>query len=172
MRNSAVTFLKMLPYFETRIEKQLREEGRLKGKPGFLDYDFCDESMNHYYNFITDCLTDWLRDSDGLLNVLKWARNYMSVFLHYYLLTPELSIISKDIIKTTSDSNIFLLDTMKELAPLFESGKYNSGNYKDLTGYREDINIKHDHFIEQINNSMDKLLRIVDHQKIAKLVFY
>jgi Fe-S oxidoreductase len=169
---SAVTFLKMLPYFETRIEKQLREEGRLKGKPGFLDYDFRDESMNHYHNFITDCLTDWLRDSDGLLNVLKWARNYISVFSHYYNLTPEVSIISKDIIKTTSDSNIFVLDTMKELAPLFESGKYNSGNYKDLTSYREDINIKHDHFIEQINNSMDRLLRIVDHQKIAKLVFY
>jgi hypothetical protein len=61
---------------------------------------------------------------------------------------------------------------MKELAPIFESGKYNSGNYKDLTSYREDINIKHDHFIEQINNSMDRLLRIVDRQKIAKLVFY
>ena len=169
---SAVTFLKMLPYFETRIEKQLREEGRLKGRPGFLDYDFRDESMNHYYNFTTDCLTDWLRDSDGLLNVLKWARNYMSVFSHYFNLTPEVSIISKDIIKTTSESNIFLLDTMKELVPLFESGKYNNGNYKKLTSYREDINRKHDHFIEQINNSMDKLLRIVDHQKIAKLVFY
>lgn len=36
---SAVTFLKMLPYFETPIEKQLRGERRLKGKPGFLDYD-------------------------------------------------------------------------------------------------------------------------------------
>jgi hypothetical protein len=169
---SAVTFLKMLPYFETRIEKQLREEGRLKGSPGFLDYDFRDESMNHYYNFTTDCLTDWLRDSDGLLNVLKWARNYMSVFSHYFNLTPEVSIISKDIIKTTSESNIFLLDTMKELVPLFESGKYNNGNYKDLTSFQKDINRKHDHFIEHINNSMDKLLRIVDHQKIAKLVFY
>jgi anaerobic magnesium-protoporphyrin IX monomethyl ester cyclase len=167
---TAVTFLKMLPYFETCIEKQLRDEGRLKGKPGFLDYDFRNESMNHYYNFITDGLSDWLRDSDGLLNVLKWARNYMSVFLHYFNLTPEVSIISKDIIKTTSESNIFLLDTMKELVPLFESGKYNSGNYKELTSYRKDINIKHAHFIEQINNSMDKLLRIVDRQKIAKLV--
>jgi hypothetical protein len=29
----------MLPYFETPIEKQLRGERRLKGKPGFLDYD-------------------------------------------------------------------------------------------------------------------------------------
>jgi hypothetical protein len=128
--------------------------------------------MNHYYNFSTDCLTYWLRDSDGLLNVLKWARNYVSVFSHYFNLTPEVSIISSDIIKTTSDSNIFLLDTMKELASLFESGKYNSSSYKDLTSYREDINIKHDHFIKQINNSMNRLLRIVDYQEIATLVFY
>src|ERR1035437_851010 len=168
---SAVTFLKMLPYFETRIEKQLREEGRLKGKPGFLDYDFRDESMNHYYDFVTDCLIDWLRDSDGLLNIAKWARNYISVFSCYFELTPEIPLISKDIKNTISECNLYLLDKMKELAPLFESGKYNSGNYKDLNSYREDINMKHDHFIEQINNSMVRLMSIADCQIKSKLVF-
>src|ERR1035437_2086611 len=166
-----INILKMLPYFETRIEKQLREEGRLKGKPGFLDYDFRDESMNHYYDFVTDCLIDWLRDSDGLLNIAKWARNYISVFSCYFELTPEIPLISKDIKNTISECNLYLLDKMKELAPLFESGKYNSGNYKDLNSYREDINMKHDHFIEQINNSMVRLMSIADRQIKSKLVF-
>ncbi|MCX6254076.1 MAG: cobalamin-dependent protein [Bacteroidia bacterium] len=169
---SPVTFLKMLPYFETRIEKELREEGRLKGNPGFFDYSFLDESMNHYYDFITDCLMVWLRDSDGLLNISKWARNYISVFSHYFELTPEVLLISKDVKNTVSECNIYLLDTMKELATLFESGKYNNGNYKDLNSFREEINLKHDHFIEQINNSMAKLLRIVDYQKKIAISSY
>lgn len=168
---SSVTFLKMLPYFETRIEKELRKDGRLKGKPGFLDYDFPVESMNHYYDFISDCLINWFRDTDGLLNVSKWARNYMLVFSHYFDLTPEIPQISKDIKNTISECNIYLLDTMKELSSLFETGKFNSGNYKELDSYREDINLKHDHFIEQINNSMVRLLSIVDRQRRSKLVF-
>jgi anaerobic magnesium-protoporphyrin IX monomethyl ester cyclase len=168
---SAVTFLKMLPYFETRIEKELRNEGRLKGKPGFLDYDFHDESLSHYYDFITICLMDWLRDTDGLLNISKWARNYISVFLHYFELTPEVPLISKELKNTISESNLFLLDTLKDLATIFESGKFNSANYKELDRYRDDIKIKHDHFIELINNSMGKLLHVVDRQIRAKLIF-
>ncbi len=168
---SAVTFLKMLPYFETQIEKKLREKGRLKGKPGFLDYDFLDESMNHYYDFVTDCLIDWLRDSDGLLNIAKWARNYKSVFSHYFDSTPEIPLISKNVRNTISESNLFLLDTMKELATIFESGKFNSGNFNELDSYREDINFKHNHFIEEINTSMSTLLQIVDRQILSKLVF-
>jgi anaerobic magnesium-protoporphyrin IX monomethyl ester cyclase len=168
---SAVTFLKMLPYFETIIEKQLSNEGRLKGKPGFLDYDFLQESMNNYFNFITDCLIDWFRDSDGLLNISKWARNYLSVFTHYFDSTPEIPLISKNVRNTISESNLFLLDMMKELATIFESGKYNTGSLKELDSYRESINFKHNHFKEQINSAMSALLQIVDRQILSKLVF-
>jgi hypothetical protein len=136
-----VTFLKMMPYSATPIEKELRNEGRLTGKPGFYDYDFLDESMNHYYCFIKECLIDWLSDSDGLSNIAKWARNYISVFSHYFDLTPEATLIAKGINTIVSDSNIFLLDKMKELAPIFESGKCNSGNYQDLSSYRDEISL-------------------------------
>jgi anaerobic magnesium-protoporphyrin IX monomethyl ester cyclase len=167
---SPVTFLKMLPYFETGIEKELREEGRLIGKPGFYDYNFPDESMNHYYAFIIGCLTDWLRDSDGLLNISKWARNYLSVFSYYFELIPQVSLISQDVKKTISESNIYLLDKMKELIIIFESGKYNHVNYKDLSSYRDEITLKHDHFKEQINNSMSKLMRLVYRLQNSRLV--
>ena len=45
-RYTPLTFLKIMPYYETRIEKELSSEGRLKGKPGFLDYDFNDEFVD------------------------------------------------------------------------------------------------------------------------------
>ncbi len=168
---SPVTFLKMMPYCATPIEKELRKEERLRGKPGFLDYDFHDESLNHYYEFITDCFIEWLRDSDGLLNISKWARNYVSVFSHFFGVLPEVPLISKDVKKVISESNLFFLDTMKELATLFESGKYNNGNYKDLKGYRKNIKIKHEQYREQINNIMTNLLILVEFQRRSKSVF-
>jgi anaerobic magnesium-protoporphyrin IX monomethyl ester cyclase len=167
---SPVTFLKMLPYFETRIEKELRMQNRLKGVPGFYDYDFHDKSMNHYYEFISDCLSDWISGPEGLLNISKWARNYISVFSHYFNTKPEVSLISRAVTNTISESNLFILDTLKELATIFESGKFNKGSYKELDCYRENIYFKHNHYKEQINNSMSDLIEIVEYQKIMKTV--
>ncbi len=92
-----VTFLKVLPYYETSIEKELRADGRLKGEPGFLDYDFLDNALNDYYKFITCTFFEWLRDPDGLVNISRWARNYVSVFSYYYQITHDFSIISENI---------------------------------------------------------------------------
>ena len=50
--STPVTFLKLEPFFDTRIEKELRKEGRLRGKPGFLYYSFLNSSLDHYYEFI------------------------------------------------------------------------------------------------------------------------
>ncbi len=166
---SPVNFLKLMPYCSTPVEDQLRNEGRLKGMPGFYDYDFFEESMNHYYSFIKDCLINWLSDSDGLSNISKWARNYISVFSHYFDLTTEVSLISQEIKNTISESNLYLLDQMKELLNLFESGKYDVDHSVKLKHFRKDIELKHDHFKDQINNSMVRLLRIVEHQRNLKL---
>lgn len=165
------TFLKMMPYYESRLEKELKKEGRIKGKPGFFDYDFMEESMNHYYEFLIYCFNEWLRDPGGLVNVSKWARNYISVFPHYYKLMPEVVLLSKNVKTIISESNLFLLDNMKELAAIFRSGKYNNGNFTELMGYRENILIKHNQFITRINNSMITLLRIAEDQKNLRLVF-
>ena len=163
-----VTYLKMMPYCATPIERILRNEGRLKGIPGFYDYDFFDSSMNHYYAFTKDMLSSWLGDSDGLSNISKWARNYLSVFSHYFQKSPEIQIISNDIKAATSQSNLYLLDTLKSLAAIFESGRFNRGNLDELTGYRGEINLMHNHYSELVNNSMSDLLKIARRQKIYR----
>jgi anaerobic magnesium-protoporphyrin IX monomethyl ester cyclase len=163
-------FLKLVPYFGTRIEKELMRQGRLKGKPGFLDYDFLDISLNHYYMFVTDCLMEWFRDSDGLVNMSRWARNYVSVFSHYNETTPGLSAISNNIKRVISDSNLFLLDTLKELSSIFESGKYDPVKFNDLNGYSKSINLNHDIYKEQILNSINKIYYLVVRQKVSHLI--
>jgi anaerobic magnesium-protoporphyrin IX monomethyl ester cyclase len=166
-----VIFNKLMPYYETRIERGLSKEGRIKGPPGHLNYDFLDESMNHYYDFITDCFMEWLRYPDGLVNISKWARNYLLVYSHFFESTREIPLIKRTVTKIISESNLFLLDTMNELSAMFESEKYNSLNINDLKGFRENINLKHILYKEQIKNSMAKLLRLVEHQRKPQSVF-
>ena len=163
-------FLKLRPYFDTLIEKELRKEGRLKGKPGFLDYDFLNISLNHFHEFLSDCLTEWLRSPDGFVNLSRWARNYATVFSSYNEISPEFLIIKSDIKEVVSKSNLFLLDTMKKLIPIFESGKYNPIKYTDLTEYRENIIISHAHYKERIINSIKQICNLDVHQKLLQMV--
>lgn len=159
---SAVPFLKLMPYYETDVERELLAKGRVKGKPGHRDYDFLDMSMNHYFEFLSDCFYDWTTRPDGVHNISKWARNYVSLCFRYFETLPLLSEISAELKKTLSDSNLFFLNIMKELAPVFNSGKYDRDNYKDLQCYRDEINLKHDLYKRQINNTISNLSLFVE----------
>jgi anaerobic magnesium-protoporphyrin IX monomethyl ester cyclase len=165
-----VTFLRLMPYFETRIEKELISEGRLKGRLGSLSYDFTDESLNYYYEFIKNCFRNWLNNSDGLANVSKWARNYISFFRFYYEVTPEVDSVSLNIKKTISESNRFLMKTLNDLIPLFESGKFNNGNYEELYIYRKNINFNHNLYKKQIYSSIKELIKLAEFQVAFRLV--
>lgn len=160
-----VTFLKMMPYAGTIVEMELRKEGRLKGRPGFQDYNFLDGSMDYYYDFITDCFMEWLRASDGVLNIIKWARNYIAVYSRFYGFRDEILPISKKLEYIISESNRFFLDILSELATKFESEKFNSHNSVELNKYREIISLKQEIYKKQIN---DIILEITAHYQYLK----
>jgi radical SAM superfamily enzyme YgiQ (UPF0313 family) len=162
---TSVTFLKMLPFYSTAIERELSKDGRLRGTPGFLNYDFLEESLNHYYLFSQDCFLEWMGDDDGLFNRLKWARNYISVFTRFFEIIPEVLLIKKEVSRIIDESNTFFLDTLQELAIIFETGKYSSGNYDDLRSYRRNVKIKHDQFKKEINNNLTKLMVFAEFQQ-------
>lgn len=165
-----VTFLKLMPYFDTRIERELRQEGRLKGNPGSLDYDFLNNSLTNYYSFIRESFKQWLYDSEGLANVSKWARNYFSVFSHFYKMTSAVESLSVEISRSVAQSNTYILDTMKELSAIFETGKFDSGNFQELTVYCKDIKLSHDIFREKIATPAKEICRIAEYQKLIKMM--
>ncbi len=152
-----VTFLKMLPYFETKIEKELRETGRLIGKPGFLDYDFEDKSFNEFHHFVFDSFDTWLNDPNGFSNIAKWARNYLSVYSFYNEPLEGIERLSDRLNAQVSDANIFMLDTLKELSVNFESGHYNQNNDKKLNDYRCRIEEKHNAALKSITEIIGKV---------------
>jgi len=165
-----LAFLKLMPYSDTIIEKQLKKEGRLKGKPGFFDYDFLDDSLNHYYEFIRTAFQQWMTNPDGFVNISKWARNYVYVFSYFDQTIKEIESVSRDIRNTTSQGNLFLLDTMKKLAVVFESGKFDTIRHGSLKEYSENIKEKHDHLKEQMAGLIRKVCHFTEYQKLLQMI--
>jgi radical SAM superfamily enzyme YgiQ (UPF0313 family) len=167
---TSVSFLKLEPFFDTIIEKKLRKDGRLKGKPGFWDYDFLINSLDQYYKFISKSFMEWINHTDGLGNVIKWARNYFSVFSHFYKMSPEVQSLLFEVQKSVSKSNMFLIDNMKELSRIFETGKLDNAKFSDLNKYRDNIKEKHDQYREQIVKAVKKVCCYAECQRLNHLV--
>ena len=160
----------MLPFYETRVEKELMKEGRLIKSPGYNDYKFLDRSLDEYYNFFEECFSEWLTDPYGLLNAERWAKNYIAVFLHYFRKTPLFSDINLFSRKIISESNKYLLDTMEDLSDWFETGKHSEKNYRsELKFYRNRIFQKHEYFKKQINNCIGQILYTYETDKINNI---
>lgn len=165
-----VLYLKLIPFFETKTEKKLIREGRLKGKPGFFDYDFPDNSLDYYYKFLEVSLSEWINHPDGLGNVSKWARNYISVYFRYYDTNGNARVLADEIKGTIAESNRFLLDTMEELVPVFESNNYEKLNEQDLKAYTSDIKERHEQYRNQIVNPVKELGRLSEYQRLKKFM--
>lgn len=156
-----VTFLRLIPLYDTRVEKELLKAGKLIVTEGYRDYSFPEESMNQYYDFIMDCFTEWLRYADGIENISKWARNYCSVYTHYYNDNPAGNKYCKKITNVIRESNLFLLDRMKQLADIFEY-ESDKSNEQLLCDIKRKIESKHNYFKKEIINTMAKLVSLVE----------
>jgi radical SAM superfamily enzyme YgiQ (UPF0313 family) len=152
--SSPVTFCKMLPYAETKVEHQLRSDGRLKGKPGFEDYDFLHVSLNHFYSFTANCFEDWIGKHDGLLNIARWARYCLAVYREYFPMTPAFRKMEKSVNEVISHSNTFFINTARTLVFLFGSDR--EDDIDALGIIAKDIALKHSAYraklVEVINN--------------------
>lgn len=119
--SAPITFCKMLPYAETRIESILQKQGRLKGKAGFKDYDFRDPYLDCLHSFMVDCFYKWIARRDGLLNLAKWSRYYLSVYHKYYGKTPISTDLDQAMTECVSQSNNFFIETTRKIINLFNS---------------------------------------------------
>jgi len=152
-----VFFLKMMPYLATRVEKELREEDRLKGRPGFLDYDFHEPFMDDFYFFVYESFNAWFHDPGGLNNYFKWVVNYLAVYDFFHGYHRKIEPISESIYKHVTEANRFLIKTMRELSNLFESGKYSMDKDSALDKYRRSIEHKHDNALKKAADLLEQI---------------
>jgi len=162
-------FLKIKPYFGTRIESELRNEGRLKGKAGFWDYDFLDPSLDHFHSYIQNLFGEWLTDQEGLANVSFWAQNYISVFTRFYGSAKKIEPFCSDIRSAVARSNHFITCTLRETAEIFESGKYRTEGFKGLNSFTKIVSDKHDNFKREIVNAVKSVCHQAEINLLTKL---
>ncbi len=158
--SSPITFCKMLPYAETRIEKELRSEGRLKGKPGFEDYNFLDASLDRFYSFMTLCFGDWIGKHEGLLNTARWTRYYLLVYSKYYPKTSAFRNLDKAADEYIAESNMLFIETTRRLVDIFSSQRDRGDGYEVLKTIRSDVAAKHSYYkrkLIEIMNSVGSL---------------
>ena len=164
-----VTFLKLMPYYETKVEKELLKEGRLKVTTGIRDYDFKEDSLNQYYDFIINCFKEWLRHPEGVANISKWGRDYYSIYTHYFGKDADAIKLKRNFTKVLSDSNFYILNILKELSVIFKSGQYKSNMSDYLNDFKEKTWLKHQSFRNRIQNNLYKLLDLPLRHFFSKL---
>jgi anaerobic magnesium-protoporphyrin IX monomethyl ester cyclase len=161
-----VNYLKLMPYYETVVEKELVKSGKIKGVPGFLNYEFIEDSMNHYYEFTDQLFLEWLKMPEGFVNLTRWARNFFSVYPRYFRTSPDFLLLNGNLRMIIANGNLFLLETMKELAQIFKEQNTGAGKNDINERYQELIGIKHKELVNKVNYTMEELLRMASRQLV------
>lgn len=153
-----VAFQKLMPYYGTRVETELIEEGRLVSGSPVEDYDFYDEAMNSYYRFTYECFGEWLTHPYGMQNLSNWVRNYFLVYSRYFGKDRSWQKLNRKFRRIIAESNLFVLDTMKDLSILFEKGEYKKNG--SLDEFRDSIRKKHKHFQRKVYDYFDSMYNL------------
>jgi hypothetical protein len=147
----------MLPYAATKIETKLKAEGRLKGSTGFEDYDFYSQGLNQYYAFVIDCFEEWISSHSGVLNIARWARYYLLVCRKYDDPPSKFDEIDDELTEHILTSNRFLINTLKDLAGVFDTNKKNEPSKNRLQIYRNTVKVHHDQYKEALINITQRI---------------
>lgn len=119
-----VTFLKLIPCFGTRAERELRESGRLRGQPGRLEYSFRSESLDGCWSAVSECFAEWLWGREGVVNLTKWVRNYISVHDFFMRSDPGFEEYRSAYRDAITAANRFLEESITGLFDYYESGTW------------------------------------------------
>lgn len=152
-----VTFLKLLPYFDTQVERELREQGRLTGRPGYFDYEFLSDSINECYAVISRSLGEWMWGSNGVTNLSKWVRNYLSVRDYFCPLNDFDRFLSESFKKTVIESNNDVIDTLDELFYLYNPGNNGKPDEQEIEKICSKVADRHRFYFKTLTGMLNRL---------------
>jgi len=141
-----INFCKMLPYAGTLVEQELAAAGRLKGRAGWVDYDFLDESLNRMFAFVTDSFYTWIMGHEGLLNTQRWARYRLAIYRKYFPTQSEFDRLYEETRRIIDEGNRFILDTLGRACDIFEAGNSSDDDAGRLAHLRlqiDDVHLSH-----------------------------
>jgi len=154
--SSPVTFCKMLPYAGTRIERMLKEEGRLRGGPASVDYDFNDPSLDDLYEWMAECFSDWIGERDGVLNLARWIRYHIAVFRRFFPVDERFMALERSVRSVIRDSNLFLIDTARSLSRHCRNKSVRRSPHR-LEAVRETVTRRHHEYRDALSRLLDEI---------------
>jgi len=138
-----MTFLKLMPYFGTRVERELREAGRLRGQPGNFDYNFLTPALDDCWEAVSVCFAEWLWGREGAVNLAKWVRNCLAVRDHFGKPDENVELHRSKYFEAVTQANLFLAETLYGLFDLYESGWSPSEGQKRIENTALESAVKH-----------------------------
>jgi radical SAM superfamily enzyme YgiQ (UPF0313 family) len=88
--SAPVSFAKTLPYAGTDLERQMKEEGRLRGDVGAPDYSFLDRRTEEWFDYLCEVFYPWVFGGQSLQAQLRWAAFESDVLERFYANTQGL----------------------------------------------------------------------------------
>ncbi|TFH38574.1 MAG: radical SAM protein [Bacteroidia bacterium] len=156
-----VTFLKMKPYFGTRVERDLRSNGRIKGNPGFFDYSYSDNKLDCFEQVVFEGFSAWLTSPDGLVNVAKWARNHIAIYSAFYKHPERCTELIFELENIVSEINRFIISAMRELLSTIYSENYLRIRENDTRKIMNRIDKQHGQYLERVTEIIGKVEMLV-----------
>ena len=154
--SAPITFCKMLPYAETKIENQLIKQGRLNGTRGYLDYNFHDKRLDLLFEYMATYFSDWIGDHNGLLNLARWTRYYLVVYEKYFKPDSNFEILKRKATNLVRDSNLEFFIYARYLTDIAKNTGGNNLTMKRLK-IREEILGTHSHFCTRFEELINEI---------------
>lgn len=155
-----MSFLKLIPYFDTKVEKELRDAGRLKGRPGNLSYNFRSESLDACWAAVSECFAEWQWGRQGLVNHARWIRNCISVIDAFGQRNASVDEYREVCGELVARSNLCISETLSDLFDYYESGDYLRDGEKRKVEIRADTEQKYQTFGNTLNRTLRSLLQL------------
>ncbi|MFX1466003.1 MAG: B12-binding domain-containing radical SAM protein [Promethearchaeota archaeon] len=124
--SSPVVFCKMIPYAETDIEKRLAIEGRLKGSIINPDYNFLNNRLNDYCEFLHRALHEWMFTRKGFLAQLRLHRFEVAILKKFYPQAKGVPQYEDFLREKIALSNGLFFTFAEKTAAIFEENGYDS----------------------------------------------
>ncbi len=157
--SSPIGFGKMRPYAETRIEKELRKQGRLIDRKGFEDYHFQDQSVDDIYAVVAKCFENWIGSHKGVTNLSKWARYTINVFKRCYGNGGNIKAIESHTKAVICESNHFALDLIETICNTMASSEIDESFVPRIQEKAQIAHRKYQNQLKQIIDEAELLYR-------------
>ena len=99
---------------------------------------------------------DWIGDHDGLLNLARWARYFLTLYRKYFPANSRFLALERETREIIARSNLYFVDTAGKMISIFDSDRP-LADIPAAKALQKDVAKKHKQFSAALNRVMNKI---------------